>query len=81
MRLRELGTVHFPLLPNGVQRIPPYPGLLILGSFYSLRLPILADSGDADFVPDHSCGRGAASPALPLGYVGDQFIGLGNVLL
>ena len=58
-----------------------YPGLLTLGSSYSLRLPILADSGYADFVPDHSCGPVAASTALPLGYMGYQFIGLKNLLL
>jgi len=73
--------IALPLFSKGVSEVSIYPGLLTLGSSYSLRLPIPADSGSADFVPDHSCGPVAAYTALPLGYMGYRFIGLENLLL
>lgn len=59
-----------------------YPGLLTLGSSYSLRLPILADSGRLQISsPITVADQWRNFTALPLGYMGYQFIGLKNLLL
>ena len=56
-----------------------YPGLLTLGSSYSLRLPILADSGYCRFRPRSQLRTSGGFNRASLGVHGQSIQSIGNV--